>query len=825
MQFIRLFTILLINLIFITPALATDTPQTPIRVGIATVPSSPYSIIIEKMGTGDGAIKQEVDTATKDYNPLLILTAIPDNKSKLLRWEGNVHSSECYSSSTVIRVTLNAIKTCTAIFELIPDLFTVAGKVQDNQSTGIADVAITTQTGRTAITDTAGNFLLTDLISGDYLLTASKYGFSFTPTTTVVTINNSPTTASTILATEIFIDDLPRFTSQVMTKAILGETYRYDMVARDPDASETLTISALEKPSWLNLTTTGNGTATLTGNPPNTPTHYFVNLQVMNSKGKKTTQSYALLATPRSNTPPLFTSTPVTQVIENHLYHYNLTVIDKESLPLTLSAISLPNWLNFNENADGTATLTGTPQHSDIGIHLVSVQAQDAAGEYAIHTFNIAVAAQTYSLIINKIGNGTVTSTPEGIACGTKCQLDYPSGSILNLTALPDPGFIFSGLSGDCNQTPLVINKSLNCIATFTKIDSTPNNPTPDNPIPSNPTDNATCENLKLINISCNMQGKNLADVTIQSNGMISNGIFSGTVDNQGWVANSTLLHTAKLNGGVVTGYMTNLGVMSNFEFRGEELHGGTLSGLIQVTREGVLRDTMLAANTYVTGGKLTGEIIGEADAPATVENVVVTAGSHLINVILGKNVTLEANVTVEKSTSLPKLTDNFGVEWAIAIDNKGLRSRPPARFSGGIATIDNNYFKINTVSLNQAFQVRASIEVAAEDVGKVADILLVMGFEPPDIYGVFDGGVDTIYTSLDNQNRGLPIDLYASATVWMTQFAEPFQFNVLLQPRLFFTLWQGHLSRTGQYYIFLGYRLANGTIVYTPSPLIVQVN
>jgi len=128
-------------------------------------------------------------------------------------------------------------------------------------------------------------------------------------------------------------------------------------------------------------------------------------------------------------------------------------------------------------------------------------------------------------------------------------------------------------------------------------------------------------------------------------------------------------------------------------------------------------------------------------------------------------------------------------------------------------------------VSLNQAFQVRASIEVAAEDVGKIADILLVMGFEPPDIHGFFDGGVDTIYTSLDSQNRGLPIDLYASATVWMTQFAEPFQFNVLLQPRLFFTLWQGYLSRTGQYYIFLGYRLANGTIVYTPSPLIVQVN
>jgi Carboxypeptidase regulatory-like domain/Divergent InlB B-repeat domain/Putative Ig domain len=825
MQLIHSLLILLIFLLFTPPAIAVDPPQIPVRVGIATIPSSPYSIIIEKMGTGDGTIKQDIDTATKDYNPLLILTAIPDNKSKFIRWEGNIHSSECYSSSTVIRVTLNAIKTCTAIFDRIPALFTITGKIQNNQGIGIANVTIATQTGITTTTDAAGNYTLTNLISGDYLLTASKYAFNFTPPTTTISVNNSPAMAPTILAMEILIDDLPRFTSQVVTKAILGETYRYEIVARDPDASEILTISALEQPTWLNLTTTGNGTAILTGNPPNMPTHYFVNLQVTNTKGKKTTQSYDLLATPRINTPPVFTSTPVTQVLENNLYNYHIAAIDRESSPLTFSTILLPNWLNFKDNNDGTVTLTGSPQHADIGIHLVSVQAQDAAGEYAVHTFNIAVTAQTYSLIINKIGNGSVTSTPAGIACGTTCQFTYPSGTVLNLTVTPDSGFTLNSLSGDCSQPQLVLDKPLNCIVTFTKTETIPNNPNPADPAPINPINTASCDNLKIINTSCNMQGKNLADVIIQSNGMISNGIFSGTVDNQGWVANSTLLYPAKLNGGVVTGYITNLGTMTNFEFRGEELYGGTLGGFINVTRNGVLRDLMLAANTYITGGKLTGEIIGDPDAPATVENVVVTANSRLVNVILGKNVTLESNVTVEKSTVLPRLTDNFGSEWAFSIDNKGSRSRPSAKFSGGIATVDNNYYKINAVSRDQPFQVRASIDVAAEDVGKIADILLVIGFEPPDIYGFFDGGVDTVYTALDSQNRGLPIDLYASAPTWMTQFTEPFKSKVLLQPRLFFNLWQGQLARTGQYYIFLGYRLANGMIIYSPSPLIIQVN
>lgn len=835
----HLFTmILLIYIIFIsTSVIAIENLQTPVRVGIATIASSPYSIIIQKMGTGDGVIKQDVDIATKDYNPLLILTAIPDNKSNFVRWEGNVHSSECYSSSAVIRVTLNAIKTCTAVFDTIPNVFTITGNITDNQGHGIENVVITTQSGVTTTTDITGRYQLTGLISNVYLLTANKYGFNFSPATLSVNVANSNIDAQTMIATEILVDDLPRFTSQVVTRAILGETYSYDIIAADPDPSETITISALEQPVWLTLTTTGKGTATLTGYPPDNPSSYFVNLQVQNSKGKKTTQSYALLAAPRLNTPPIFTSTPITQLIETNQYNYNITAIDKEALPLTLQVLSKPNWLNFKDNSDGSATLNGTPQHSDIGIHLVSLQVQDTAGEYAVQTFNIAVSTPVYTLTINKIGNGDISSTPAGIACGTTCQYAYPGGTVLNLTATPASGFNFNGFSGECNQAQLVMNNSLNCNVTFTAITPIPPvvidppisdtviTPIPPVDPPISDTSNYICDNVKIINTSCNAQGKTLNDITIQANGMVSNGIFAGTVTNQGWIANSTLLHTAKLSGGVVTGYITNLGSMNNFEFRGGELRGGSLGGQISMIRDGTLRDVMLAANTYINGGNLAGEIIGDVDAPATVENVVITAGSHLINVILGKNVTVESNVTVEKSPSLPRLSDNVGIEWAFSIDSKGIRSRPAAKFAGGIATDISNYLKINTVALEQPIQVRANIDVATEDVGKIADILLVMGFEPPDNQGVFEGGVDTIYTTIDSRGYGLPIDLYAAATIWMTQFTEPFKSNVLLQPRLFFNLWQGQLHRTGRYYIFLGYRLANGTIVYMPNPLITQVN
>lgn len=800
-------SLILLLWVLTTVGLAADA-TTPVKVGIATLPTSPYSIILQKMGTGDGKIEYTVDTGTKDYNPLIILTASPDRTSKFMRWEGNIHSSECYSSSTVIRVTLNAIKTCTAIFDRIPELFNLSGKIIDAQQVGVANVLITTQTGVTATTDADGNYHLPQLPSGEYFLTTTKSSFTFAPNPLTVTLTENAT-APPIQATEIFTDNLPRFSSLVATKAIIGEKYQYYITTTDPNPSEIMTISVLEKPDWLTLTTTGAGTALLSGYPPNTPDNYFINLQVENTQGKKTTQSYVLLTQFRDNAPPIFTSTPVTQVTENTHYQYQITAIDPENLAVTLSAVTKPTWLNLQTFSNGQAYLSGTPQAQDVGIHQVSVQAQATTGEYAQQTFNITVTSAAYTLMIQKIGKGSIDSIPAGIQCGNICQFRFPSSTI-RLIATPDSGFIFNGFSTACSAT-MVLNQDVNCTATFTEIPPTP------------PTENS-CLNLQNITESCNADNKTLGDVTVQSSGSISHAVFTGKIDNQGWVGNATLLRTATLQGGIVTGNITNLGRMNNFEFRGDELYGGILGGQVTVT-QGTLRDITLNANSYVHGGRVSGEIIGDVSAPAVLENLTVAAGSHLVDVILGKNVILEANVTVETSPKLPVLMDAAGAAWAISIDNHGIRGRPATQFSGGIATTSNDYYRINAVRSNQSFQVRVNIDVSAEDVGKFADILLVLGFEPPDFHGLFDGGIDTIYSTVDAHHNHLPIDLYAPATMWMLQFNEPFKTQVLLQPRLFFNLWTGTLQRAGQYYLFLGYRLPNGTIVYMPSPLIIQVN
>jgi hypothetical protein len=86
-----------------------------------------------------------------------------------------------------------------------------------------------------------------------------------------------------------------------------------------------------------------------------------------------------------------------------------------------------------------------------------------------IATFN-AVAVQSFGLSVNKTGtgNGTVTSNPAGINCGSDCSESYTSGSVVALSAVPAAGSTFSGWSGNgCSTGAVTMNGSRSCTAVF----------------------------------------------------------------------------------------------------------------------------------------------------------------------------------------------------------------------------------------------------------------------------------------------------------------------------------------------------------------------
>jgi hypothetical protein len=92
------------------------------------------------------------------------------------------------------------------------------------------------------------------------------------------------------------------------------------------------------------------------------------------------------------NNAPAFDSTPVTAATEGTAYLYEAEASDADGDTLTMTAPTLPAWLTFSDNGDGTATLTGTPAAGDVGDHDVSLVVSDGT-DTTVQEFTITVEA------------------------------------------------------------------------------------------------------------------------------------------------------------------------------------------------------------------------------------------------------------------------------------------------------------------------------------------------------------------------------------------------------------------------------------------------
>jgi hypothetical protein len=84
-----------------------------------------------------------------------------------------------------------------------------------------------------------------------------------------------------------------------------------------------------------------------------------------------------------------------------------------------------------------------------IGLVLVAAL---VAGAVSVSTArSIAPIKRVVLIVIN--GNGTVTSTPGGIACPRACRAFFPKDSRVNLAAHPAAGWRVARWSGNCTGT------------------------------------------------------------------------------------------------------------------------------------------------------------------------------------------------------------------------------------------------------------------------------------------------------------------------------------------------------------------------------------
>jgi len=95
------------------------------------------------------------------------------------------------------------------------------------------------------------------------------------------------------------------------------------------------------------------------------------------------------------------------------------------------------------------------------------VVAGAAGGDFALARYEGDFA--TLGLTTAGTGSGTVTSDPAGLDCSASCSARFPFGATVNLTAIPAPGSVFAGWSGDpdCADGTVTLNADEACTATF----------------------------------------------------------------------------------------------------------------------------------------------------------------------------------------------------------------------------------------------------------------------------------------------------------------------------------------------------------------------
>ena len=211
-------------------------------------------------------------------------------------------------------------------------------------------------------------------------------------------------------------NDAPWFTTAAATEATEDLPYGYDIATSDVDVGDTRAITATIKPDWLSLTDHGDGTATLTGTPLNEDVGgHAVTIEVIDAAGASDVQPFLLEVT-NVNDVPVFTSVPVESVLENEAYAYAIVADDVDvGDSLSITAAPKPAWLNLTDHGDGTATLSGTPTHADVGDHAVTLEVTDAAAENDGQTFTVSVLDITAPEVIiaepQLTGKGIVSFT------------------------------------------------------------------------------------------------------------------------------------------------------------------------------------------------------------------------------------------------------------------------------------------------------------------------------------------------------------------------------------------------------------------------------
>ncbi|MBS0043442.1 DUF4347 domain-containing protein, partial [Shewanella sp. M16] len=263
-----------------------------------------------------------------------------------------------------------------------------------------------------------------------------------------VTDTDGLTTEQSFSITVTNVNDAPTISSTAMTAATQDAAYSYALTATDSDTGDSLTLSAVTKPSWLSFNA---ATGLLSGTPSNADVgSHAVTLRVTDTDGLTADQSFSITVT-NVNDAPTISSTAMTAATQDAAYSYNLVASDSDTGDsLTLSAVTKPSWLSFNA---ATGLLSGTPSNADVGSHAVTLRVTDTDGLTAEQSFSITVTNVNDAPTISS--TAVTAATQDAAYSYSLTATDSDTGDSLTLSAVTKPSWLsFNAATGLLSGTP-----------------------------------------------------------------------------------------------------------------------------------------------------------------------------------------------------------------------------------------------------------------------------------------------------------------------------------------------------------------------------------
>ncbi|MDM8567717.1 Calx-beta domain-containing protein [Candidatus Halobeggiatoa sp. HSG11] len=329
---------------------------------------------------------------------------------------------------------------------------------------------------------------------------------------------------------------------------------------------------------------------------------------------------------------------------------------------------------------------------------------------------------------------------------------------------------------------------------------------------------NNACSGGHVINTTCNYGWKDAKDILVEEKGNIGYAnIVSDIKNNQGRISNSNISKDVQVTGGIFSGYISNLGTLADFEFLGGSINGanddgevvGTLAGQIINTSEveGFFENVRLASGTHIIGGILNEHIIGNSKQPALLENLLIKSDAVISNVILAEDVIWEKGVVFGENIGFSVHVNYMKTHSIIELPALGdaiffkSNARSFARLTGGASENGGPFQRKSTITRKSQVTIKSNLLIDVKHIGKQADILVV---------AIHEGKFYML------NSEGKPV-------IWNGNISNlvAFQKQENLAPVEAIEIWNNPLDTTGSVKVYVGYRLANGKIVYSPKDMI----